>query len=452
MRWLTMRRRDDRGAVAIIVAILVPALLLGLGALVLDVGSWYAQRAQTQNGADAGALAVAQSCATGNCDLSALAQSLAPANSNGTIDTTSVVSAGFPCGAAPRSTTPLPACSGAVENGTACPEAPAAGTPYVDVHVNTHNTSTGTSLVSSFVGKGGKEIGACAQASWGPPGSLGRSVAITMSSCEWNKDTADSTQFGAVPAWNSDGTPDYAYRQNVPNGLPSYLDTVTARSADTAYTDPKTGQNFYTENTITDPHKTTRTYSYSGSLTTARIAGSETVLTPHGFGNNCTAGNPGSTSPGQFSWLSNDTCTIDITGPTYPGVSGNSSAPCEAAFTTSRNTGKPIYLPVYSDVASGTYTLLGFAAFVVTGWDITSGNAGNWTVKKAPSLVALADPGPYKSGSGDTSNYCGKKYTGSASDVCVYGFFTQALIPPSALPGGGTGGNDLGATSVQLTG
>lgn len=53
---------DEHGAVAVIVAVLMVALL-GFTALAVDVGMLYAERAQLQNGADAAALSVAQTCA-----------------------------------------------------------------------------------------------------------------------------------------------------------------------------------------------------------------------------------------------------------------------------------------------------------------------------------------------------------------------------------------------------
>ena len=42
-------------------------VLMGLGALVIDVGQLYQERAELQDGADAAALGVAKSCALGNC-------------------------------------------------------------------------------------------------------------------------------------------------------------------------------------------------------------------------------------------------------------------------------------------------------------------------------------------------------------------------------------------------
>ncbi len=59
-------RRDDAGAVIVWVALMM-VVLLGMGALVIDVGQLYAERRELQNGADAAALAVAQDCAGGDC-------------------------------------------------------------------------------------------------------------------------------------------------------------------------------------------------------------------------------------------------------------------------------------------------------------------------------------------------------------------------------------------------
>ena len=42
-------------------------VLTGMGALVIDVGQIYQERAELQNGADAAALGVAKSCALGAC-------------------------------------------------------------------------------------------------------------------------------------------------------------------------------------------------------------------------------------------------------------------------------------------------------------------------------------------------------------------------------------------------
>jgi hypothetical protein len=57
-----MRKDDEQGAIAIIVA-LVSIVLFGAAALVVDIGSLHLERRELQNGADASALALAQACA-----------------------------------------------------------------------------------------------------------------------------------------------------------------------------------------------------------------------------------------------------------------------------------------------------------------------------------------------------------------------------------------------------
>lgn len=68
---------DERGAIAVIVAILMVALL-GFAALAVDVGTLYAERTQLRNGADAGAFAIAQKCAKNLADPDCSATSSLP--------------------------------------------------------------------------------------------------------------------------------------------------------------------------------------------------------------------------------------------------------------------------------------------------------------------------------------------------------------------------------------
>ena len=76
---------NERGAAGVIVALMI-LVLIGVGAMSVDIGQIYAERAQLQNGADAGALAVAQMCANaGGCTqnaANAAAKALADSNSN----------------------------------------------------------------------------------------------------------------------------------------------------------------------------------------------------------------------------------------------------------------------------------------------------------------------------------------------------------------------------------
>ncbi len=74
-KWFLSNRRSgskpakadhDRGAVLLWFSVMAVAML-GMGALVIDVGALWSERRQLQNGADAAALAVAIDCAGGDC-------------------------------------------------------------------------------------------------------------------------------------------------------------------------------------------------------------------------------------------------------------------------------------------------------------------------------------------------------------------------------------------------
>lgn len=75
----------EKGAAGVLVAVMM-LVLIGAGALAVDTGQIYAERAQLQNGADAGALAAVDICSVvGGCsqaDATTLASSLADSNSN----------------------------------------------------------------------------------------------------------------------------------------------------------------------------------------------------------------------------------------------------------------------------------------------------------------------------------------------------------------------------------
>jgi hypothetical protein len=74
------RLNDDRGAVGVVVALLMVPLI-GFAAISIDVAAMWAERQQLQTGADAGALAVAQDCSRGSCgDATGTAQALAAGN------------------------------------------------------------------------------------------------------------------------------------------------------------------------------------------------------------------------------------------------------------------------------------------------------------------------------------------------------------------------------------
>lgn len=384
MRWLMNRlHRGERGAIAVIASVLVAGgVLLGMGALVVDTGQMYAERAQLQNGADSGALAVALTCAKGSCTTAAAAPE---ADGNSNDKTSNYMVCGTGAGLSPC----LP------PNPKLCPTTPSGN--YAQVTTSTRNTN-GTTLLPPVLGRAvlggsynGKTVHACAQAGWGPVGSA-TGFAATFSLCTWKAATSNGTVFAPAPPY------------------PSW---------------PPSGVQPYPKNSF-DP-------------TVPGLPGGEQVLQIHGSGNiagyDCGV-NPSSgwQLPGGFGWLNdpNGNCTAAVNvSNTYQDNSGVSiSSACKTALQNA--IGNPpataptvIYMPIYDGVSpdNKTYHLAGFAAFVVTGAYV-NGSAG----LKVPSDIS------------------GKSYC-SGNDRCIYGFFTQGLVP-----GGTLGGTNFGASVVSLIG
>jgi Flp pilus assembly protein TadG len=199
------RRRDDRGAVAIVVAVLLAGgVLLGMLALVIDVGRIYVEREELQSGADAAAVAVAKACAidSAECasptDVQNLAIGYADANAR---DDTSFLQE--ICGYGPGRLSP---CSAPASNLTAClgtpPPAPAF---YVEVRLQTQMPDGSFVLPPTFAqtlagngGNTGTTVGACARATWDATVDL---LAMTISTCEFNAATSRGTVFGPQPPY-----------------------------------------------------------------------------------------------------------------------------------------------------------------------------------------------------------------------------------------------------------
>ena len=368
-RWSRMRR-DDRGAIATLVAVLLAAgVLLGMGALVIDVGQLYAERAQLQNGADAAALAVAQGCAKGvsTCDASTAGTAGTYADGNANDGAAGVT---LVCGSNGAGT--LAGCPASTGARTDCPAAPPSGTKYVDVHTATRTAGGSTllppALARAIAGNGGyagTTVLACARAAWGAPSSA-TSLALTISLCEWTAATAGGTSYATPPPYP-------------PNPLP-----------------PSTV---------------------------------DQALQLHGSGSACAGGASGWDLPGGFGWLDdpsgNCAATVDVNDIYQDDTGVSAGGSCKTALADARTNRTLVFIPVY-DGAGGTghnryYHLTGFAAFVVTGYALPGFSAPSWLTGKS---------------------YC----KGSAK--CIYGYFTQGLVPSA----GAVGGADLGASVVALTG
>jgi hypothetical protein len=316
----TRLRRDERGVVAAIVAIFLgTGVLLGMGALVIDVGQIYQERGELQNGADAAALAVAKSCALGAC-----APGVAGQLADGNASSLTGGAAGVPLVCGSGSLGGCPASTGSL---TSCPPAPPAGTNFVDVYTATQTPSGSTLLppvfATSLLGAGykGTTVRACAQAEWGPP-SAATTVALTISACEWDQATQQGNVFAPAPPYSQDPLP------------PSSFDQVL------------------TLNPGNDTGCATEPAGADGPGTFG-LAGDAT-------------GN----------------CTLPVSGSSFAAGTGPSvSAACQLVLQSAQQDEIPILVPVYVSLnnASGTYVLQGFADFVVTGYNLPSGlNAADW--------------------------------------------------------------------------
>ena len=321
------RFRHDRGAVATVFAILLAGgVLLGMLAIVVDMGQLYAEREELQSGADAAVIALAEKCAraetAGDCsmaDLATIAASYANLNARDGASTILEI-----CGNVPLSIG-IAACTDPVDNLTDCIPGEATGSAkYVEVRTGTQTSDDKYLLPPTFaqmlLGNGdyaGSAVRACARASWGAPAA---GLAVTFSLCEWNLATASGTDFPDKPPYP-------------PNTIPN------------------------------------ATY--------------ERVLKVHDSRGNpsCPQGPSGFDRPGGFGWLVDsgpEDCQTSIFV-ADPGTSPSSQ--CIDALdgaTDSSGDATAFYIPIYDAVtrqgSNTTYHIVGVAAFVPTGYFFGNGN------------------------------------------------------------------------------
>lgn len=203
MRRLICRRDQERGAVAVIVAVVVSTLVLtGVAALSVDAGNIYAERRVLQNGVDAASLALAQICAKDINDpmcaktsaLNGYLQGLAVANASidqppsiyevcgggpaadkfGSCDDSAEDPETTVTGCLPLSTSPLPA-----------------NVNWVQVKARYFVPSVFAGLKKGSIYKG--TVQACARAAWGPATSGPSTIPMTISKCEWDRNYSPST-------------------------------------------------------------------------------------------------------------------------------------------------------------------------------------------------------------------------------------------------------------------
>lgn len=175
---------DDRGAVIVLVAILLAAgVISGLLAIVADLGQLYAERRVVQNGADAAALALAQHCALEDADCldtpraKAAAEVLTDANAQDAQTAVTQV-----CG-----TDALAQCPPVSTAWNDCQPVGASIRHYVRVRAETEaadGSRTLTPIFADLLATGGDvSANACAQTAWGPAASAMSSFPVLLPIC-----------------------------------------------------------------------------------------------------------------------------------------------------------------------------------------------------------------------------------------------------------------------------
>lgn len=188
-------REDDRGGVAVIVAALLGGgVLLGMLALVIDVGRLLEERRELQNGVDAAAASLAQACARKSPDCSAVsgpsvADAIADANAKDGLSTLDSF-CGFGAALAP--------CAPPGSSVYDCGPLPAAGTAFVEVRSRTQSSDGGA--VRSLFTAQDTTLRACGRAAWGAP-ARSSGVSFTMSLCEWRAATTNGTVYAPGPPY-----------------------------------------------------------------------------------------------------------------------------------------------------------------------------------------------------------------------------------------------------------
>jgi Putative Flp pilus-assembly TadE/G-like len=189
-RRLRLRSGEERGATAVVLALLMVPML-GFAAIAVDVGALYAERARLQVAADAAALAVAQDCAHGACgDMVATASAMVAANDGA-------------AGAAPPvlHTNPL--------------------------SVTVQGSTPVKHWFAPVLGYDATAVSASATVAWGAPGGGTAVLPLTFSICSFSQQVGglSSTTPGTVFFTKTDGTGCTGPSGNaVPGGF-AYLET-----------------------------------------------------------------------------------------------------------------------------------------------------------------------------------------------------------------------------------
>lgn len=240
------RRRlpGDHGAVTALVAVLLSGgVLLGMGAIVVDVGQLYAERQELLSGADSAAMAVASVCSDAECPkpgsptsldaLTALAGNRASGSARD-----GLASATITCGRV-NGTALVSSCNDQPANLTRCAgkRPTSAQANYVEVATGTKTTGTPDTLLPPTFGRAvlgsdyqGTHVGACARVTWGTPANI-EIFPLMISECAWNKATQTK---GFAPLPGPGWAPEKADEVQLRASMPGCRDDPSSKNGDLA--------------------------------------------------------------------------------------------------------------------------------------------------------------------------------------------------------------------------
>lgn len=435
---LVQPRHAERGAVATIVAAMLGGgVVLGFAALSMDVGSLMWERRQLQAGADAAALALAQTCATDRAKCSAVDPQtttiLSQLNDRnnykdgmGGFDS-SVYPNGL-CGTYDATTSPasLPTCASAATGLVDCPAVPSAlpaGVPYVEVHTKTKE-SDGTTVLPTWLartlvgGSTGTSVGACARAAWGTPGGNSKAeLPITVSACDWQHATGGTTGGGGgayYPAPLYNGSNAYGYGGSGQPAWPAAAATPPAQNPG--------GEVILM---LQNPP--------GGATMPSPCPNWQGHALPGGFGSLETTADPCEVKSYDFHWMH-----------TNPG----SSISCDLSTRVGTVVNLPVfnctsdYLPANDNIppaggdctqgngSNGWYHRVGWAQFYLSGYAMTTtGSIAN----KVKSLVS-------------------NNYPCNGSESCISGWFVTGTLSATSISGPPSGSGYFGSPAVLPAG
>ncbi|WP_436521362.1 pilus assembly protein TadG-related protein [Actinoplanes sp. HUAS TT8] len=432
--------RGEHGVITALVAVLAgTGVLLGMAALVIDIGALYAEREQLQSGADAASWKVAQSCVAMLPALCTVAGATATAQTTNAQtyanrnakDLVSGMQLCINVVSASGVTTKDPNCPATWNTPVTCPALPVSSGPfsYVEVRTTTRNAD-GTTVVPPLFGQAiagtpytGAMMGACGRVAWGVP-AVEDTFAFGISKCDFLRMTNNNTTNFAPPLLGGlnpllQGTGVYSLL-----GLSSPSVNYVAISNGILSTSCPT--------TITE---TVAGYAWLGQPNgSTALLGILPVHAPDPT--TCNLADIPATNGSVDSWVGGFTISLS---------NASAATTCINKLNSYVASGQPVLVPIFDRQASlinllpSYYRVIGFAPFVFTGYEtLVSGLGGLLNGVLAPN-------------SSLNTVVTGVQKVACALQSCVYGYFTKTLVTDHVPTQFATSPN-FGATVIGRTG